>query len=324
MGSARYVLPAMVASWLAATGSVARAQSIEPRAYSNSPVGVNFLVAGYAYTHGGASFDTALPLSDPDLTTSSHLACKTEVDDGRMLLWRNTALSLIDMRTPRELLRYGDVEEIPASYKVQARADGERFSADTEALDPFTDSLHYVIENHVPYTSTFVPRGADAPADPALDAFLASLSTLGVCAPIGADASGAIVVRCRQHMTRYVRVVRADGAYRVEGPPRPLATHYNGSVRTDSKLGGYVVVEQAHDDPISGWLWQRHLWALLDPTSLEPQLWILFGWDYALVTDGVRYQRLGNVEHAAAFLRCKYPDGTLKPYATCANDASLF
>ena len=71
MGSARYVLPAMVASWLAATGSVARAQSIEPRAYSNSPVGVNFLVAGYAYTHGGASFDTALPLSDPDLTTSS-------------------------------------------------------------------------------------------------------------------------------------------------------------------------------------------------------------------------------------------------------------
>ena len=31
----------------------ARAQDIEPRAYSNAPIGVNFLIAGYAYTRGG-------------------------------------------------------------------------------------------------------------------------------------------------------------------------------------------------------------------------------------------------------------------------------
>ena len=42
----------------------ASAQDIEPRAYSNAPVGVNFLVAGYAYTRGGLSFDTALPITD--------------------------------------------------------------------------------------------------------------------------------------------------------------------------------------------------------------------------------------------------------------------
>ena len=49
----------------------AGAQEIEPRAYSNAPIGVNFLVAGYAYTRGGVSFDSALPVSNPELTTSS-------------------------------------------------------------------------------------------------------------------------------------------------------------------------------------------------------------------------------------------------------------
>jgi hypothetical protein len=51
--------------------SPAVAQDIEPRAYSNAPVGVNFLVSGYAYTRGGVSFDSALPVSNPELTTSS-------------------------------------------------------------------------------------------------------------------------------------------------------------------------------------------------------------------------------------------------------------
>jgi hypothetical protein len=56
---------------LAASASVAHAQSIEPRAYSNAPVGVNFLVAGPYYTRGGLSFNTSLPLTDPNLKTSN-------------------------------------------------------------------------------------------------------------------------------------------------------------------------------------------------------------------------------------------------------------
>lgn len=51
--------------------SAARAQDIEPRQYANTPVGVNFLISGYAYTQGGLSFDPALPISKPDLETSS-------------------------------------------------------------------------------------------------------------------------------------------------------------------------------------------------------------------------------------------------------------
>jgi hypothetical protein len=49
----------------------ARAQAIEPREFSNTPVGVNFLVGGYSYTSGGLSFDSALPVSNPDLETNS-------------------------------------------------------------------------------------------------------------------------------------------------------------------------------------------------------------------------------------------------------------
>jgi hypothetical protein len=56
---------------LVASGTTVRAQSIEPRSYSNAPVGVNFLVGGYAYTRGGLAFDSSLPLTDPNLVTSS-------------------------------------------------------------------------------------------------------------------------------------------------------------------------------------------------------------------------------------------------------------
>ena len=51
--------------------AVADAQDIEPRAYSNAPIGVNFLVAGYAYTQGALSFDPALSLTDADLRTNN-------------------------------------------------------------------------------------------------------------------------------------------------------------------------------------------------------------------------------------------------------------
>jgi hypothetical protein len=50
-----------------------RAQDIEPRAFSNTPIGVNFLIAGYAYTQGGLAFDSSLPVKDPQLNTSNSI-----------------------------------------------------------------------------------------------------------------------------------------------------------------------------------------------------------------------------------------------------------
>ena len=47
----------------------AQAQEIEPRAYSNAPVGVNFLVLGTAHSEGGVSFDPSLPLKNAEIKT---------------------------------------------------------------------------------------------------------------------------------------------------------------------------------------------------------------------------------------------------------------
>lgn len=62
---------ALAACLLAGALQSARAQDIEPRTYFNAPIGINFLILGYAYTQGALQFDTALDLNDADLKTSN-------------------------------------------------------------------------------------------------------------------------------------------------------------------------------------------------------------------------------------------------------------
>jgi len=50
------------------TAAEAQPQQLEPRAYANVPVGLNFLIAGYAHSSGGLATDPALPLTDEQLT----------------------------------------------------------------------------------------------------------------------------------------------------------------------------------------------------------------------------------------------------------------
>jgi hypothetical protein len=56
---------------LVALGVGADAQDLEPRAYANAPVGLNFLVAGYGYAAGGVGTDPALPLQNAHLQVHS-------------------------------------------------------------------------------------------------------------------------------------------------------------------------------------------------------------------------------------------------------------
>lgn len=65
----RYLASAFCA--LAGMASPVAAQDIEPRTYFNAPIGINFLIAGYAYTRGALQFDTALDLTDANLRTSN-------------------------------------------------------------------------------------------------------------------------------------------------------------------------------------------------------------------------------------------------------------
>ena len=67
------VRAASLALVLACSVATAWAQEIEPRAYSNIPVGVNFLIAGYGHAEGGLATDPSLPLENADLTTDATL-----------------------------------------------------------------------------------------------------------------------------------------------------------------------------------------------------------------------------------------------------------
>jgi len=78
---AHRVLGVLAACALLTGVTAARAQDIEPRAYSNAPVGVNFLITGYVFTRGGLSFDTAVPVTNAKLRTSSAFLAYARVLD---------------------------------------------------------------------------------------------------------------------------------------------------------------------------------------------------------------------------------------------------
>jgi hypothetical protein len=80
-------------AWVAALallGSVfapaAHGQELEPRAYSNLPMGLNFLAAGYAHSQGGLSTDPSLPLADAHLKIDTGVVAYVRGVD----LWGNS------------------------------------------------------------------------------------------------------------------------------------------------------------------------------------------------------------------------------------------
>jgi hypothetical protein len=100
------------AAWLTVASSLAaacaaRAQSIEPRAYSPAPVGMNFLVAGYSDSEGGLSVDSSLPLTNPQLSVRSPVLAYARALD----LWGKAGK--VDVIVP-----YGDLSG-SAVYKGQ-------------------------------------------------------------------------------------------------------------------------------------------------------------------------------------------------------------
>lgn len=103
---------------------IAHAQEIEPRSFSNAPVGVNFLIAGYAYTRGGLAFDSSVPLTNPELSTSSAVLGYARVLD----LWGRSAK--VDVIVPYTWLAgTADFAGEPIERSVDGFADPKlRFS----------------------------------------------------------------------------------------------------------------------------------------------------------------------------------------------------
>ena len=54
--------------------SGAQAQDLEPRAYTNIPVGLNFILAGYGYSEGEVATDPTLPLENGELQVHQFVA----------------------------------------------------------------------------------------------------------------------------------------------------------------------------------------------------------------------------------------------------------
>ena len=64
-----------MALWVVAfAAATAHAQDLEPRAYSNTPIGVNFLIATYGYSDGGLSADPTVPLTNAKVTADTFVA----------------------------------------------------------------------------------------------------------------------------------------------------------------------------------------------------------------------------------------------------------
>jgi outer membrane putative beta-barrel porin/alpha-amylase len=69
------VVPALVClSW-----SQARAQSMEPLSYTNVPIGLNFLIVGYAYQTGDVLVDPSLPLKNIKATVDAAFVAYSRV-----------------------------------------------------------------------------------------------------------------------------------------------------------------------------------------------------------------------------------------------------
>lgn len=102
---------------VAAAGD-ALAQDMEPRAYSNTPVGVNFLIAGYAYSEGGVATDPTVPLTNANLhTRTAVLGYVRSLDvwgrSGKFDLivpysWVSGSAELAGLPLQREISGFGD------------------------------------------------------------------------------------------------------------------------------------------------------------------------------------------------------------------------
>jgi len=60
----RFFLIAILGIGILSSPAGVHAQDLEPRAYSNTPTGMNFLLVGYQYSEGALLFDPALPITD--------------------------------------------------------------------------------------------------------------------------------------------------------------------------------------------------------------------------------------------------------------------
>ena len=111
-------VPLFMVITLLSMGPPVFTQTLEPRAYSNIPVGLNFIVAGYTYMTGGVVFDPTIPLENADIKIhGSLLAYARSIKVGKMS-------GKVDMLLPYAWLSgTADFQGQPASRQVPGFGD---------------------------------------------------------------------------------------------------------------------------------------------------------------------------------------------------------
>ena len=105
------------------------AGEVEPRTYVNTPVGINFIIAGYAYSEGGLSFPAAVPIDDAELKIDSGLLAYARSLD---VLGKSGKIDVI--------LPYSDLSGISASLMVN-RENATFPACTTRASDSLSTSM---------------------------------------------------------------------------------------------------------------------------------------------------------------------------------------
>ena len=62
------------------------AQDLEPRAFANTPVGLNFLIGGYVYSKGTVGTDPSVPITDTEIELHSTVSRPAPQDQGAHIL----------------------------------------------------------------------------------------------------------------------------------------------------------------------------------------------------------------------------------------------
>lgn len=123
MSAAKTLAAALICA-LAGVAAPAAAQDLEPRAYANTPVGVNFAIAGYAHSSGEVTTDSSIPLDD----------AKVRIDGSFLALARSLELlgksAKLDLMVPYAW-ESGSAEYAGQEYERSLRGLGDprlRFS----------------------------------------------------------------------------------------------------------------------------------------------------------------------------------------------------
>lgn len=108
----------LVSAVLLGAASITRAQQIEPRTYSNAPIGINFLLAGYGYIDGTVVVDPSVQLENAQLQVHTTLiACvrtlnlwglPAKVDGSLPYAWLSGTADFAGQPVQREVDGFGD------------------------------------------------------------------------------------------------------------------------------------------------------------------------------------------------------------------------